>query len=121
MRLSIVKTFGANLICSILEVDNILRTNPIMKYNSIPIKLKRRTQSKNLKQFTINIHSTTKIDESRLKLYVDVLLPTLDWTIHDMTPLDSDVQIYLINSESLIGLFKIIWHYAVNSPSVYFM
>jgi hypothetical protein len=79
-----------------------------MEHNNIPIKLKRKTRFKDSKQFAINIHSTTKIDESRLKLYVDILLGTKNGTIHDMTSLDSDKQIYLISSESLIGLFKII-------------
>ncbi len=79
-----------------------------MEYNNIPIKLKRKTRSKDPKQFTINIHSKANIDENRLKLYVDILLPTAYWTICDMTSSASDEHIYLINSESLIGLFKII-------------
>lgn len=121
MCLSIVKMFDANLICFILDVDKILKTAPIMEYNNIPIKLKRKTRSKDPKQFTINIHSKTKIDENRLKLYVSVLLQTPDWTIYDMTPLDSDEQMHLIKSESVISSFKIIWHYTVNLLFVYFI
>lgn len=98
----------ANLLCFILEVDKILKTEAIMEYNNVPIKLKQKTRSKNPKQFTINIHSKANTSESRLKLYVDILLQTANWTICDMTSSDSDEHIYLIKSESLIGLFKII-------------
>ena len=106
MCLSIVKGLDANLLCFILDVDKILKPEPIIKYSNVPIKLKRKTRSKDPKQFTITVHSKGKIDENRLRLYVDGLLPTAKWVIHDMTPLDSDRQIYLITSESLIGLFK---------------
>lgn len=87
-----------------LVVNKILETEPIMTHENVLIKMKRTARRRDRKTFTLKFQTKEKIDNMRLKLYVETLAGKACTNILDMTSEGSSEQIHLIQCEEPIGL-----------------
>ena len=85
-------------------VENVLQNEPIMKYNNIPIKMKRVMRQRDAKIFVLKFDTDKKIDAIRLDLYIEMLIGKVNRNKIDMTTDGSNEQTYLIQCEQAIGL-----------------
>ncbi|UJR14782.1 hypothetical protein I4U23_001770 [Adineta vaga] len=83
-------------------IDDVLKSEPIIAYNNVPIKMKRTIRQKDTRIFALKFDTDKKIDNMRLNLYVETLVGKQSSTIIDMTPDGNDQQIYLIRCEQPI-------------------
>ncbi|CAF2078344.1 unnamed protein product [Rotaria magnacalcarata] len=83
-------------------IDNILQNEPIIMYNNIPMKMKRTMRQKDKCIFALKFDTDQKIDNTRLNLYVKMLVGKVHSNVFDMTNDDSDEQLHLIRCDEPI-------------------